>query len=522
MVGGLNTVFEKSWRDTTRVLFGRELAGLEKYSAWLSEYLLPTTRRKSRVSGREVILAKDAYLKSAKFISEDELTADRDYAISINDMKDMDSLVRALSEKAEYSGNRYLGNSAFVERSDVVLDSQYVYNSTNIEQSSHIYNSYMMRRASKCVFGSGYTAAGEHLIRVVGGINLRRCFESHVVTDSSDLYFSFNCEGVHEALFSFGQKNKKYLIGNRELPKDKYRQLKSKLLAEVVEKLESEGKYPSLYSLCPENLPAVLPKVSAKRPDVGMDMAPIEKGFANTYSILLKRAPPSITKLEKWLSRNTCDVDTVKTAFGSETTIAKNFGMLSEIPRKRAVTVFESLELGKLSLDESELESVESIKRGLGEIAYFTSEYWSGENRNIFFSPIVLHSTNIYKGFEATYSENTSHTFMSLHSKFVYGCGRIIDSQFCLKCYNSVYLNRCFELDSCIKCSDSYFCHNSEGLQDCMFCFNTKGKRHCIGNTQLSKDDYMKIRDALVGQMAAEIGKTNGLKLDIYSIGAKS
>ncbi|MFA5105768.1 MAG: hypothetical protein WC506_02290 [Candidatus Micrarchaeia archaeon] len=518
----LQAVFEKTWRDTTRVLFGKELAGLEKYDEWLSGYLLPTASRKSRVSGREVILAKDAYLPSAKFISEDELKADREYAVSINDMKDMDSLVRALAEKAEYSGNRFLGNSSFVESSDVVLDSQYVSNSTNIEQSSYIYKSYMMRRASKCVFGSGYTAAGEHLIRVVGGINLHRCFESHVVTDSSDLYFSFNCEGVHEALFSFGQKNRKYLIGNLQLPKDKYRRLKAKLLGEVVDKLESEGSYPSLYSLCPEKLPALLPKVSAKRPDVGMDMAPIEKGFANTYSILFKRTPPSITKLEKWLARNTCDVEAVKTAFGSETSIAKDFGMLSEIPRKRAVTVFESLELGKIALDESGLGSVESIKRGLGQIAYFTSEYWSGENRNIFYSPIVLHSTNIYKGFEATYSENTSHTFMSLHSKFVYGCGRIIDSQFCMKCYDSVYLNRCFELDSCIKCSDSYFCHNCEGLQECMFCFNTKGKRHCIGNTQLSKGDYVKIRDLLVGQMAGEIARTNSLGLNIYSIGAKT
>ena len=106
--------------------------------------------------------------------------------------------------------------------------------------------------------------------------------------------------------------------------------------------------------------------------------------------------------------------------------------------------------------------------------------------------------------------------------KFVYGCSRIVESQFSMKCYDSLYLNRCFELDSCIKCADSYFCHNSEALQDCMFCFNMKGRRHNIGNTQLEKDAYAKAKDALVLQMAGELSKTGRLKWNIYNIGAKN
>jgi hypothetical protein len=123
--------------------------------------------------------------------------------------------------------------------------------------------------------------------------------------------------------------------------------------------------------------------------------------------------------------------------------------------------------------------------------------------------------------YDITYGENAAVSFLALNSKYVYGCRRILESQFSVKCYNSLYLNRCFELDSCNKCSDSYFCHNSEALQDCMFCFNMKGRRHCIGNTQLEREEYAKAKDALVGQMADELMKTGRLNLNIYNIGAK-
>ena len=76
-------------------------------------------------------------------------------------------------------------------------------------------------------------------------------------------------------------------------------------------------------------------------------------------------------------------------------------------------------------------------------------------------------------------------------------------------------------MDFCTKCSDCYFCHNCEGLTDCMFCFNMKGARNCIGNTQLTREEYVLARDALLKRMADELDRTRGLKMSIYNIGAK-
>jgi hypothetical protein len=52
-----------------------------------------------------------------------------------------------------------------------------------------------------------------------------------------------------------------------------------------------------------------------------------------------------------------------------------------------------------------------------------------------------------------------------------------------------------------------------------MFCWNAKGKRYAIGNAQLQPEQYRKIKDILIEQMADEILKKKELRYDIFNIG---
>jgi len=108
---------------------------------------------------------------------------------------------------------------------------------------------------------------------------------------------------------------------------------------------------------------------------------------------------------------------------------------------------------------------------------------------------------------------------LSLNSKYTFGCYRILDSEFCIKCYNSLYLSRCYEVDVSTKCSDSLFCHNCEGLTDAMFCFNVKGKRHAIGNAELAPSKYATIKGSLIEQIAGELERKKDFRLDVFNIG---
>ena len=46
---------DRQWKATCRAIFGREVGGMEKYGAWLSEGLEPVERVKSAVSGKETL-----------------------------------------------------------------------------------------------------------------------------------------------------------------------------------------------------------------------------------------------------------------------------------------------------------------------------------------------------------------------------------------------------------------------------------------------------------------------------------
>ena len=129
----LDEKLDGAWKKTCKILFGKEIGDLKEYEKWMALSLPERALRKSCVSGKDVLIAMDAYGKDAAFVRADESQGNKDYGLGINQLKDIDSIINAIREKCEYTGNRYLGNSTFVEQSDIVMDSHYVRNSTNIE-----------------------------------------------------------------------------------------------------------------------------------------------------------------------------------------------------------------------------------------------------------------------------------------------------------------------------------------------------------------------------------------------------
>jgi len=510
----------KAWKATCRVLFGEEIGELKDYDEWLKEYLPNLGRRQSYISGKEVKLAVDDYCTEASFISLDEVKEKALEPLSINEIKDIDTIVTAVSERLEYCGDRLLGKSSNVNSSDLIMDSHYAMESANIYNSLYVFASYRIRENSKYIFGSGWTAASEFLIRFVSGRTSKRCFESHHVAYSSDVYLSHNCINCSDLMFSFHQRNKRNMIGNLEIPKDKFLSLKRKLLEEVKEKLKQNKKFPSLMDLIPKEKKIVgLGDIQSIQEHT--DFRPVEKSFSSTFKILFKKEPESITKYEDWLSKYIITAKEMKTPFGSNTLIFAGKGLSSALipPEGRAISIIEAMKIGSIHLEEEECSSLASIIKGLSKIGYFTNELSEGKLSNVIKSLLAYNASNVYKVCIAVNTDNSAVCYQPLGSKYLFGSSTVIDSQFCIKCYNSSSLNRCFETDTSERCSDTYFAHNCEGLQDAMFCWNAKGKRYAIGNAQLPPDQYRKIKDMLVEQMADEILKKKELKYDIFNIG---
>ena len=510
----------KAWKSTCRILLGEEIGELKEYEEWLKEYMPVIGKRKSHISGKDVTVAFDEYCKDANFVSLDEVKEKSIEPLTINEIKDIDSIVEAISERWEYTGNKILGNSSFVESSDTILESQYVFGSIDISQSTHIFNGALVRTNSKYIFGSPWLGQCEFLIRVIGATNVKRGFESSEITDCSDIYFSHNCHGSHELMFCFNQRSKRYCVGNLQLSKDKYLSLKAKLIKEVVEELKKEKRFPSLFALVQDKMVDIDLGIQISQNDQieQGDIKPIEKAFSSTFKILFKREPDELSLYEKWLSRSFPAVYEIDTLFGSKT-FATDFIPRAVYPKKRIVTVAEAEKLSRLHLEEKDIETLDTIKNSISKIAFFPGEVVGGINKNVIKGALRFDCFNTYKVYTGVSSEYCGIDFMTMQSKYVFGCYRILHSEFCIDCHNSLNLNRCFELDSCENCSDTHFAHNCEGLQDAMFCWNAKGKRYAIGNAQLQPEQYRKIKDILIEQMADEILKKKELRYDIFNIG---
>lgn len=239
----LNSVFI----GTSRVLFGREIGGLAQFEPYLAE----TSQRqrtlgKSSISGKEVHFSRPYYAKGAKCAGLDEINEGK-AALGMNDIKDIDSLLAALSEQM-YCGNKNIGMNANVQKSDTCTDCQDLLDCGQMLSCRQVAHSYAIREG-EALFGCNWCGETSFGMRSGGMFFSKRCFESYLGVKCFDTYFCMNMRSCSDCLFSFNQVSKNRMIGNRALPKEKYDALKKKLLGEIAEGLAAGKRYPSLFEL---------------------------------------------------------------------------------------------------------------------------------------------------------------------------------------------------------------------------------------------------------------------------------
>lgn len=237
---------ESAFASTCQVLFGQPVGELAEFAPYLREMVDQPSQAASALSGKKVCLSRP-YSKSAKFIDVNEATS-KPSALSINDIKDIDSVLSALPEKLFYCGNKNLGTSLEIVESDMCNDSLDILSSQNVISSKHVAYSNGVRQ-SEGVFGCQLGGEVQFSMHSQVFFFSQRCFDAYLCFHSSGLYCSFNCRNCTEAMFSFNQGSKRHMIGNIELPKEKYLALKKKLTAEMAEILKKKKSFPSVFGI---------------------------------------------------------------------------------------------------------------------------------------------------------------------------------------------------------------------------------------------------------------------------------
>lgn len=511
----------KAWKSTCKVLFGEEIGDLQEYEEWLAEAMQPVLKRKSYVSGNGVYCAATQYPENANFIGLDEIPLEKKpEALNINEIKDIDSIVEALNERFSYCGNIVLANSKFVEKSSDIQNSFYIYNSNFVYEGKNIaFSSYS--RGSEQLFAVISDVFSNNCIRVFETHKQSRCFEAWKCYDSSDCYYSSCVEGSQEVLFSFNLKNKRYTIGNIELPKDKYYELKGKLIAEMREELKKNKKLPSLMELVDSSAKLMkLDNVEFQHESKEENIEPIEQGFRKTTKIVLGKELYDFRSYEKWLRNHVPSVDKGKSVVSGKPVYISGISPYNLFLKNRLVRQDECWEIGECTkLEDGDITSFQKIKDSIGKIGFLNPEALVGTKRNTIMTPAVNSSVDCYYCPIASHNEKVAYSYWPRNSKYIYGSNLAFLSNFCINSHYSMKLCRTLEVDSSSNCSDLYFSHHCENVRDAMFCFNVKNLKNAIGNVELGMDDYRKIKKNLLGQIANELEEKKDFKWNIFNLG---
>ena len=527
MASHTQEVLDKAWRSTCRVLFGEEVGGLSDCAEWLKEYGEGIRSEKSAISGKSVAFSQNDYAQGAPFVAFDEIDYSRKFApLSINEIKDIDGLVSAVRERMQYTGNVVLGHSSNVSDSSNVVDSHFVTCSSAVSTSKYIGYSWYVKESEYC-FGLFGTERGMHSVKCMGS-DLTRCFECHMVNYLSDCYYCAKTQNCHECFFCFGMENGSHAIGNTQIEKGKYLQLKAKLLSEISEGMRGGKGALSLLRLiegCSGHNQDARLRFDEER-ELPFDISPIDQAFGRTCSLLFGREMGPMEKFRGFLNRHVPQNVVLRSPLSGKETVVCGYRahlLRKYALQKRLATEEEMRSIGRcaglVSLEGIRLDSGDLVAR-MHPIAYTNLDKVAGNCSNFKNCGVIIEAQDCCNGSAFDYSKKCAYDFWVSHDEAVFGSCATFYSSFALKSFYSNDMTRCFECDGCKSCADAYFLHNCENVRDSMFCFNAKNLANAIGNASLPPEQYRRIKSAIVQQLADELEKKKDLKWDIFSIGA--
>lgn len=514
---------DSRWKATCRLFFGREIGGLEEYEGWLKEDLEPLSARHSTKTGKEVA-SIGPYQKNVQFISFDELDYNRKFEpLSINEIKDIDSVVSALGERAVYCGNVVLGNSSHVAESTGMEDSNFVLGCHTMHKCQDLAYCTIGREVrdsfgSSLIGESGFAIKGHNVWRT------SRCFCSYRIYESNDIAYSNYLNGCSDCMFCFGMKGKRHMIGNAPLTAEKCLEVRRKLMAEIADELERKGRAIGFLDIAPKT-PLRLAQQLQKTEPVRFDEAKVQEAFDETCALVFGKKLGSVRGYRNYLTRNIRGVRSRMSAVSKNIVYVGDYAIyraLADSGRLVKLAEFEEICQERKWPAEIRPESLKMENLGalLDPIAVYTTEEDSFAS-NTAESSTVHYAANILGCNRAYHAKDCAYSSWPRDADHMFGCESTRNSSFCIGCYYSWKLSRCFECDTSQNCTGSYFLHNCENVHDSLFCFNAKNLRYAVANAEVGREEFLRLKSLLLSEIVRSLEKTGSYARSIYAIGGR-
>lgn len=229
---------------TTKILFGKEFLPLNKYEEWLTRRLPRSKSYHSSLSDKQTHMHDYYFFRK---IPNNKIAAfeDREVAaekrIKLSEEDSLRTVVKKIKDIGYFIPDFVEGRNINVSNTTVYLDC------INLDKSFDIFttkNSAYLFSTLECegLFGCYRVATAKFCIHCYNVMNLNSCFEVDNAKNCSNSMFCHNVENIHDSLFCFNVKSKRYAVGNIEVGKEKYLEIKKMLLDQIVPELEKNGK----------------------------------------------------------------------------------------------------------------------------------------------------------------------------------------------------------------------------------------------------------------------------------------
>jgi len=235
---------EDAFGVATKVVLGKELGPIDGYAQFLSGRI--DRIKKARSAFGNEFYFSDYFLgrnfPQGRIITSQEADVLADRHIEIEDNITLEKLISRLGAIAFFAvdfhegtnhNNTQCPTTYYSSDGYRVCDNTYSKNVAYDIHPSH----------SEAVFGSSVLIVKcRFCLRCHNCTGLTACMDCDSCSSCSNCLFCHNCENLENCMFCFNVKGKRYAIGNVEVGKERYMEVRKRVLEDVVKRLEKDKK----------------------------------------------------------------------------------------------------------------------------------------------------------------------------------------------------------------------------------------------------------------------------------------
>ncbi|MFA6530144.1 MAG: hypothetical protein WCT31_00295 [Candidatus Micrarchaeia archaeon] len=248
MIDEINSAFGIA----TKIIFGKQLSEYDKFDQWIGTRTPKIETVKSSIGNGFVHLPDYAFfgkIPKGKAVSFDLLSEvenekielrDEDFGDGTNGKRALDAIRTGL-KKMHFIPDYIEGRNINVTKSILYMNCINVHRSVDVFTSrncSHVFSAI----DSESLFGAYRIMSSKFSIHIYNSGNLSGCFEMDLARNCSNSMFCHNVENVHNSMFCFNVKNRNWAIGNVEVGRERFMEIKARVVSKMIEELEKNGK----------------------------------------------------------------------------------------------------------------------------------------------------------------------------------------------------------------------------------------------------------------------------------------